>query len=613
MDNRKFCRRREVPVGAVMIVLLLTSMAISAPKAPPAGSADAQSTGNSAYEKALKPSEALVGVWDFAGASAAMAKLKFQDKVNADRLAGRQDEVKRLAALKTKIIEQAKELKPWLRRGMKVVGSQVKTVGAQITKADEKAVTVNKITARGQTSSDKPWAELTDEEVAALLKAAVSTKNADDQLAAGLLALARSDATTAEVHFDRAQSLGAKTQRYLGPLAAAAFAQVNELLKTKKVAEAGAAMKALEKKYAGTPWMDSHKEELEATRILVTDAEAENLLAQAAILFKQGSFFDLKPLVDKLAKDYASSRAVTDEKRKPSFAEMEQAVAGYGELITVSKRGKAKFKTIQTAIKAAPPKSVIEILDSETYEEELIIPEDKEGLVIRGKRGAWPVIKTRGVSVRAPRVAIQQVILIGEVAINRVPFSLREAILVSERRCLKGGDKVEVDSCLLVGEVGTEYGWAVRNFSVKNSFFLRGRMATVDIDLENVFVSGKVEATAAKLQSCTFADGIRCNSEKLTVLDSIISYVEAVQNGARIEYCDVFGKGYLLLAKAGKGCFSKDPGFRNPKEFDYRLKVDSPCRKKASDGGDVGMRQTPEMEGILKKALELRAEGVIKF
>ncbi|MFH1921678.1 MAG: hypothetical protein ABIP48_17575 [Planctomycetota bacterium] len=34
---------------------------------------------------------------------------------------------------------------------------------------------------------------------------------------------------------------------------------------------------------------------------------------------------------------------------------------------------------------------------------------------------------------------------------------------------------------------------------------------------------------------------------------------------------------------------------------------------KASDGGDVGCRYTPEMIELCQKALELRAKGIIKF
>jgi len=33
----------------------------------------------------------------------------------------------------------------------------------------------------------------------------------------------------------------------------------------------------------------------------------------------------------------------------------------------------------------------------------------------------------------------------------------------------------------------------------------------------------------------------------------------------------------------------------------------------ASDGGDLGVRYTPGMMEIIQKALELRAQGIIKF
>ena len=39
----------------------------------------------------------------------------------------------------------------------------------------------------------------------------------------------------------------------------------------------------------------------------------------------------------------------------------------------------------------------------------------------------------------------------------------------------------------------------------------------------------------------------------------------------------------------------------------------SPCIGKASDGGDIGYRYTPEMIEMVQKALELRAKGIIKF
>jgi hypothetical protein len=81
-----------------------------------------------------------------------------------------------------------------------------------------------------------------------------------------------------------------------------------------------------------------------------------------------------------------------------------------------------------------------------------------------------------------------------------------------------------------------------------------------------------------------------------------------------VEFCDVFGTPpYLDRASAGKGCFVGTPQFVDPQNLDYRLRSTSPCRGKASDGGDVGCRYTPQMIEILKVAFELRRRGITKF
>ena len=51
----------------------------------------------------------------------------------------------------------------------------------------------------------------------------------------------------------------------------------------------------------------------------------------------------------------------------------------------------------------------------------------------------------------------------------------------------------------------------------------------------------------------------------------------------------------------------------DPANLDYRLMPTSPCIGKASDGGDIGCRFTPEMIEMWQNALELRAKGIIKF
>jgi len=53
--------------------------------------------------------------------------------------------------------------------------------------------------------------------------------------------------------------------------------------------------------------------------------------------------------------------------------------------------------------------------------------------------------------------------------------------------------------------------------------------------------------------------------------------------------------------------------FGDPANLDYRLQPTSPCIGKASDGGDIGCRHTPEMIELCQKALELRRQGILKF
>ena len=93
----------------------------------------------------------------------------------------------------------------------------------------------------------------------------------------------------------------------------------------------------------------------------------------------------------------------------------------------------------------------------------------------------------------------------------------------------------------------------------------------------------------------------------------MLGKIEARQPNTRIEYSNIVANELAGFARPGRGCFTKDPQFRDPKNFDYRLKRTSPCRKKASDGGDIGCRHTKEMLEMLKVAFELRKKGIIKF
>jgi len=99
-----------------------------------------------------------------------------------------------------------------------------------------------------------------------------------------------------------------------------------------------------------------------------------------------------------------------------------------------------------------------------------------------------------------------------------------------------------------------------------------------------------------------------------SLVDSILLEVRSGAPDTKVENCDVYGREpFWDLAKPGKGCFRADPQFRDPANLDFRLKPTSPCRKRASDGGDLGCRYTPEMLEMIKLALELRRRNIISF
>jgi len=80
-----------------------------------------------------------------------------------------------------------------------------------------------------------------------------------------------------------------------------------------------------------------------------------------------------------------------------------------------------------------------------------------------------------------------------------------------------------------------------------------------------------------------------------------------------MEHCVIYGTASVDIQR-GQGCIEKvDPMFRDPGNLDYRLMPGSPCIGKASDGGDIGVRYTPEMIEMINVALELRRRGIINF
>jgi hypothetical protein len=135
--------------------------------------------------------------------------------------------------------------------------------------------------------------------------------------------------------------------------------------------------------------------------------------------------------VEKLKGEYADTTVVQDTARQPSVAELEKATANLGRRITVRQDGKGDFTTIQAAIDAAEPGTLIEIEDSGMYHEQVVVK--KDGIILRGKRGCWPIISSGGplgavanlAVLEAPDITLQRLVIIHPAVPTGNPLILR--------------------------------------------------------------------------------------------------------------------------------------------------------------------------------------------
>jgi hypothetical protein len=407
------------------------------------------------------------------------------------------------------------------------------------------------------------------------------------------------------------------------PLAEAALARAETLSEQKKFAEAETALATLaelEQKYRLTDWHKGAAASIESLRAAAArglkEAEAEKLYAEAVQLYQQKELFDLKPLVDELKSKYAATAPVNDATRKPSYTELEKAVATLGKRLVVRQDGKGDYKTIQAAIDAAAPNSRIEIEDNGPYYERVTL--NKEGLHLRGKRGRIPLITSFGkpelmntnlVTVQGANVLLERLALVHAAPTDRVlrcvsihtgPCRVR-SLLVHIPASAEGfwsATPVEIENSILLGNLRHSpadpgFRWKSRNCLVVGGVWCPGS----DPMLQFLTVTGEVRL-----------DGPGACSD--SNLSSAVSYAD----NCRIDTCNVFGTTpFVASARPGKGTFGANPMFRDPGNLDYRLTPGSPCIGKASDGGDIGCRYTPEIVELVKVALELRRRGVIKF
>jgi serine/threonine protein kinase len=567
------------------------------------------------------PSAEMAAAWDFAGALAALDEVRFDEEGLAERLTRRKDELARMVALKDRMIARINSADPPLTKA----DLKIRGFGGQLTGADQQAITATLTTGREESL---PWGDLGSEAPGRLLQLVVDRDEADDWLSGGVFALGIGDVALAERLLARAGEMDVDIGPYRTPLAQAAFDAAKKLLDGGDFGKATEALTSLERNYAGTPWFAAHRLPVAATRAAAEqgtrETEAEKLYAEAAGHFEKEQLFDLRPLVERLKADYAGTTVVADPSRTPAFAEMEAAVVDLGQMFTVRQDGTADFTSIQGAIDAAMPNSLIEIQDNGPYSEEIAL--NKKGITLRGKKGNWPIITSAGLptavhtlmDVSAHDVHIEQVVIVHTHAGGYEPRPLTIGgnscrvvrTVVYGRGAMRGDASSHFDHCVLTNSWHS-YG----GLHVTNSLWVRGKPIGTFV-AENVFlVVGRDhhlgEGDQLEVRRCTILSPVGL-SEGSVLSDSIVPSV--IGKGALIEYSNVHGRPpFIDGARPGEGCFSVPPSFIDERNFDYRLVPGSPGTGMASDGGDVGVRYTPEMIEMLKLALELRARGIIKF
>jgi len=589
-----------------------------------------------AFARAVEPVDTLLTAWRFEAAGEALAKVAVEDESLAQRLAARRDQAARLARLKAAVIARINGAQPRLtKRDLLIPG-----INGAVTRAAADVIHTIRPDGRAETH---PWGGLSTRSVQKLIELAVDPARADDWVAAGLLATACGSAEDAEGYLAKARELGADVERFRDPLAAAAFAQAKALLDKQQLDAALAALGDLVKRFADTPWLAANSDAVaEARRRAQTarrEADAEKLYAAAAAFYKAGRLFDLMPLVDKLQKDFADTAVVRDAARQPSAAEMAKAVAKLKTMVTVAADGTAQHVVLQKAIDAAKPGDTIMILDDAIYNERLLIPRGKKGIRLLGKPGKWPILSARVgperqirrlVDVKAPDVTFEGLVFavhkvegrsgptMGCIYVDGKPVTVRSCIFYCEgsygRAVYNYNGRTTLDHCVFTTRSEINGATAASNcvwlhYSIRLYGSTRQKSSFTNCVLHRVYAS-----TACAFRTCTITGRLDLNRGPNVVRDSIVRQVDADEPDLELDYCCVFGRpGYSDFARPGPHCFTKNPQFLDMEEFDFRLRSVSPCRGKASDGGDIGCRLTPQMREMLKLAYALRRRGVIAF
>lgn len=584
------------------------------------------SEAESRYREALKPIEALAANWEFRQAAAALADVRTDEPALADLVAQRRDELQRLTGLKDRLIAAVAAASPPLDK----MALMLRGANGPVTGADDAGI---KTETKDSKPESHPWSGLKDQGRKKLLQLAVNPDSGEDWLAAGLLMLVCKDLTMAEKYYDNAVARGMKVEPYLAPLATAALTQARELVDAGKFVEAETRLATIEAKYGRTDWMAENRGRLaalqKAAQGRIADAEAEKVYADAVLEYEAWDWFALEPLVVKLRTQYATAAVLRDAARKPTFAELEEAVADLGKQLAVNPDGKGDHRTIQEAIDAAPPKSVIEIRSNGPFYEKLVIPADRPNLVLRGAAGFWPQISSGGpagtiselVTVAGKNAILERLVLThqdaaGNVLVASVPCRVRHAIFTGIRSRLEFNAGVDLETVFCA----TDHNLIVRNRAskIRSSLLLSGVELSGEATMEvgNALLGGPVAEIRcpASFSQCILLAPVNLHRASSSITDSVVcAELKALEAGTRIEHCNVASSKFVDFAKPGPDCFSADPQFMDSKNLNFRFLPTSPCLRRAADGQDLGVRWNPDMQDLLRQAIALRQQGLIRF
>jgi hypothetical protein len=576
---------------------------------------EAQRAAEARYVGALEPVEAKVASWDFAAAWQAAETVQFDEEDLAARLAARREEIRLMGDLKQRIITAINEAKPPLQKGDLLI----RGMGGQIASAGEAGITAQLLNGNTETSG---WTELGSRATGKLLELAVDPTNGRMLLAGALLATALDDAALSQAYFSRAKEADADMSACLVSLAAKSLSEAIGLLDRQQYASVGELLARIEAEYGATHWFAASSPAIDAVRKTAEqglyEMQAETLYAEAVDLLRRKRLFDLRDVMNRLRTEYGLSRAVHDRTRSPSSAELETSIAGLGRKVVVRLDGKGDFTAIQAAIDALPEKSLIEIQDNGPYHEQLDIPDTKAGMTIRGGEQWRPLITSAGaagpverlVNVVGADVTLERLVLVHSNGTGENPrcldlwrprFSIRTSLICTDA-------KEERGLCVT--------GEAV-NGTIEDSLVLATSWLARTTVRNSVFAYPATVFDPCRIQNCTFLSELQIQKPGAAVFDSLITSThvfDAAIPDLTMANCSIFGpvphRGSRPL---GTGYSQIAPRFVDPSSLDCRLQPDSQCKGKASDGGDLGCRYTPEVLDLARHACELRARNILGF